>query len=109
MSDTELLRIDLCGRLCYGIYVKENREDFYDSPTIYTLEYHPCIDACRPYLRPMSSMTEEEKRKYIDVTQVSNHCAAIDYLNVHYFDYRGLIEKGLALEAPKDMYTVFRS
>ncbi len=29
---------------------------------------------------------------------------AIDWLNSHHFDYRGLIEKGLALEAPKDMY-----
>lgn len=27
-----------------------------------------------------------------------------DWLNSHYFDYRGLIDKGLALEAPKDMY-----
>lgn len=27
-----------------------------------------------------------------------------DYLNAHHFDYRGLIEKGLALEAPEDMY-----
>ena len=28
----------------------------------------------------------------------------IDWLNAHHFDYRGLIEKGLALEAPEDMY-----
>ena len=28
----------------------------------------------------------------------------VDWLNAHHFDYRGLIEKGLALEAPKDMY-----
>ena len=29
---------------------------------------------------------------------------AIDWLNAHHFDYRGLIEKGLALEAPEGMY-----
>ena len=29
---------------------------------------------------------------------------AIDWLLSHYFDFRGLISKGLALEAPKDMY-----
>ena len=27
-----------------------------------------------------------------------------DWLNKHHFDYRGLIEKGLALEAPEGMY-----
>ena len=30
--------------------------------------------------------------------------STIDWLNEHHFDYRGLIEKGLALEAPEDMY-----
>ena len=75
-----------------------------------------------PYLRPMSSMTEEEKEVLYhyycneiadnlntpNLTWelrccVSNSFGA-DWLNAHHFDYRGLIEKGLALEAPEGMY-----
>ena len=63
----------------------------------------------------MSSMTDEEynqlyidsrvKKDSIDILDaLANDLAAIDWLNAHHFDYRGLIEKGLALEAPKDMY-----
>ena len=67
-----------------------------------------------PYLRPMSSMTEDEisefqKRLKIiqDVEQALHFCntvESIDWLNAHHFDYRGLIEMGLALEAPEGMY-----
>lgn len=79
----------------------------------------------KPYLRPMSSMTEEEKKElkelhfyYTDGHIVNDedkdfkpiivdevHCfCIIDWLNAHHFDYRGLIEKGLALTAPEGMY-----
>ena len=61
-----------------------------------------------PFLRPMSSMTEEERKEYLHITLCDViDCEAwneVDWLNKHHFDYRGLIEKGLALEAPKDMY-----
>ena len=61
-----------------------------------------------PFLRPMSSMTEEERKEYLHITLCDVvDCEAwneVDWLNSHHFDYRGLIEKGLALEAPKDMY-----
>jgi hypothetical protein len=30
----------------------------------------------------------------------------IDWLNAHHFDYRGLIDKGLAIEAPEGMYNL---
>jgi hypothetical protein len=58
-------------------------------------------------------MTEEEKLRYVclgDVLRYGKPQYAyligeqLDYLNTHHFDYRGLIEKGLALEAPADMY-----
>ncbi len=61
-----------------------------------------------PYLRPMSSMTENERDEYygrtmtIDIVKTSKQ--VIDWLNKKMFDYRGLIEKGLALEAPEGMY-----
>ena len=66
------------------------------------------------FLRPMSSMTEEEKREYnsfsLGEDWASNPYMSVpvfhvlDWLNSHHFDYRGLIEKGLALEAPEGMY-----
>lgn len=66
---------------------------------------------CKPYLRPMSSMTEEEKKEYALFYRAFS-CSLyeresverIDWLNAHHFDYRGLIEKGLALKAPENMY-----
>lgn len=80
---------------------------------------HICdLERSLPYLRPMSSMTEEEKHellrfgvvnldKYnnaIDVCCVGfgNHAKVQDYLNSIHVDYRGLIEKGLAIEVTKD-------
>ena len=57
----------------------------------------------KPYLRPMSSMTEEEKLMYeglmIGTDNISYMLDVIDWLNAHHFDYRGLIEKGLAIDA----------
>ena len=74
----------------------------------------------RPYLRPMSSMTEEEIREFTSLIFISDSTSygylkecvlfaiysakALDWLNTHHFDYHGLIEKGLALEAPEGMY-----
>ena len=82
------------------------------------------IGIVKPYLRPMSSMTEEEQKeleKIIDGIlgyKARNYFhseddykwntlyEAIDWLNAHHFDYRGLIGKGLALEAPEGMYNL---
>ncbi len=67
----------------------------------------------KPYLRPMSSMTEEEKEEYCNLQDrfflsskylVTDAHEIFDWLNAHYFDYRGLIPMGLALEAPEDIY-----
>ena len=37
---------------------------------------------------------------------IANEQSMFDWLKVHHFDYRGLIEKGLALEAPEGMYKI---
>ena len=67
----------------------------------------------KPYLRPMSSMTKEEWNNYTSTWKLVEHdledtyepsIESSDWLISHHFDYRGLIEKGLALEARKEMY-----
>ena len=78
-----------------------------------------CIDdgltgqSVKPYLRPMSSMTLEERFEYnglinyvADFSFELMSWKVYDWLNKHHFDYRGLIEKGLALEAPEGMYNL---
>ena len=69
-----------------------------------------------PYLRPMSSMTDEERKEYYafffskddeefpDTIEEDEMFNLIDWLNEHHLDYLGLIEKVLALEAPDGMY-----
>ena len=123
-KEKQLLLKDLCARLPYGIFIY----DEIDNKSIYTISYHPHIDNCKPYLRPMSSMTEEEKKElkaatcpegtgYFDdqylICPMSHFGEYIgydfmsdilDWLNEHHFDFRGLIEKGLALEALEGMY-----
>ena len=71
--------------------------------------FYSHIEEIKLYLRPMSSMTEEESTTYEYSFLYSNDLRIyaeeyIDWLNAHHFDYRGLIEKGLALEAPEGMY-----
>jgi hypothetical protein len=58
----------------------------------------------KPYLRPMSSMTREEGDELFQL--MGNGCDSqrVDFYNSHYLDYRGLIEKDLALEAPEGIY-----
>lgn len=72
----------------------------------------------KPYLRPMSSMTIEEFKEWLGYCKADYDCEfkpeptfnfeschlSINWLNQHHFDYRGLIEKGFALEAPEGMY-----
>ena len=70
------------------------------------------IEYVKPYLRPMSSMTKEEINEFEQITDnlLDNGTSeeiwntVIDWLNAHHFDHRGLIGKGLAIEAPNDMY-----
>lgn len=73
------------------------------------------IENVKPYLRKLNSMTEEEKEKYREVKsriliKKGNNFVVrstamplyTEFLNTHHFDYRGLIEKGLAIEVTKE-------
>ena len=127
-EDKEFLIRDLCGRLPYVVkaYIKNwSKLDRKYYEGVYTVE---SIDTSlntivadserssvevivgdddyeiKPYLRPMSNMTEEEKLMYEGLmigtdNNIPYILDVIDWLNVHHFDYRDLIEKGLAIDA----------
>lgn len=68
------------------------------------------IENCKPYLRPMSSMTGEEKIEW-DAEYAYNSKSyeyeeylskMIDWLNAHHFDFRNLIERGMAIEVTEE-------
>lgn len=107
MSDLkETLLQDLCARLPYHTMV-ECKTDYshkFDEELslIHIMNFYQ-FDV-KPYLRPMSSMTEEEFKIYSRFSLSRHNEDCFDWLNKHHFDYRGLIEKGLALKAKKGMY-----
>ena len=128
-EEKQLLFKDICARLPYGIYcqIKYKRKNkifeeckqldgtFFnsieclfrsESGAEYSTDY-------KPYLRPISSMTEQEENELTSIAvlggynnSVFNSFVVVDWLNTHHFDYRRLIEKGLVLEAPKGMYKI---
>jgi hypothetical protein len=124
-EEKQLLLKDLCARLPYGVKLGFENSNLILVPkefNIYTMQLstnqiYPESDSMvighvydvwnyRPYLRPISSMTEneiEEHEKTFDL-EYSVNGTPYDWLNAHYIDYRGLIGKGLALEAPEGMY-----
>lgn len=141
-EERQLLLKDLCARLPYGVKMgvpSAIAPIVLDEFVLNVAQRRN--EEFKPYLRPMSSMTEEEREdllitllgkddtkyfqilpdgsientdaEYQDLSHFNIHwmnfngvntSAYIDWLNAHHFDYRGLIEKGLALEAPTDMY-----
>ena len=128
-EDKELLLKDLSARIPYGVMLRISGHDV--NLTAYnTWIYFGATDEAKehikPYLRPMSSMTNKEciqlntlLPRYFIVTPERLACldhinggiinlevldTIIDFYNSHHLDWRGLIPKGLALEAPKGMY-----
>ena len=130
-GDKELLLKDLCARLPYKVMAK-----YYDSEYEYETwdeiegiessghveigQYVLPIEKIKPYLFPLSSMTDKELIEFLGirgrnlnsdelktfrngetaiVTTLPLYSRRIDWLNAHHFDYRGLIEKGLAIDA----------
>ncbi len=149
-EEKQILFKDLCARLPYKVFITimaDNGDMMTDIIRPYTLDIFNNRNEIKPYLRSMSSMTEEEKEEfekishcflkiivlkrdkkcriveqkvYIDNETPSSGAFGdngdykyikqeyftnlIDWFNAHHFDFRGLIEKGLALEAPENMY-----
>ena len=122
-ENKQLLLKDLCARLPYGVKVSTNRGPeiieglapfcHNEVKIALNLDWSLSISDFTPYLRPMSSMTEEEQKEYYKTFRAEAYgngyvyvesVHSFDWLDAHHFDYRGLIEKGLALEAPEGMY-----
>ena len=125
-EDKELLLKDISGRLPYGLIVQislfrnDGRKGDIELDPHVTENIWEIIDKYHalPYLRPMSSMTEEESKEYrktqitkwvksVDCTyggyyEHKDTIKTFDWLNAHHFDYRGLIKKGLAIEVTKE-------
>ena len=122
-EDKELLLKDLSTRLPYGVKVQvadyktpvelshiNTKNGNGRKPYCFVFAFEP--ERVKPYLRPMSSMTEEEINEYRNIDNRSYSCPIdyahipasdrIDWLNKKMFDYRGLIPKGLAIEVTKD-------
>ena len=138
-EEKDLLLRDLCGRLPYGVklldvsYKKYGPLDLLNVGSDGSLlvdaknediQYYPIIENVKPYLRKMSSMTEDEGKELEDLFHkidapcwvdteygyvnfaggndfIDTEIAEVytDWLNKKMFDYRELIEKNLALEA----------
>ena len=141
-EDKDLLLKDLCSRLPYGVKI-----DNMGKPSILTSinnKYHIIVETdkveknpsfnligldvlkiedAKPYLIPLSKMTEERRKEYESLCiKETSECTdlygiiftkdyyydtieSIDYLYKNHIDNRGLIPKGLALDATgKNIY-----
>lgn len=119
-GDRQLLLKDICARLPYELKVKCEKYPFpvtvLYAGNIDEVKFvetggieHICL--IKPYLRPMSSMTEEELKMFKQLQVEADEAGTFegdmllyDWLNKNHFDYRLLIFQGLALEAPEGMY-----
>ena len=133
-EDQQLLFQDLCARLPYHVKVKvwlkygTTEEGFLDLEHNYAdvlrdAFYYDEIKDIKPYLRPMSSMTEEEAIEYVNCGNIivnspqNNYLiptpTCVDWLNSRHFDYRtiydedkkkymSMIEKGLAIAVTEE-------
>ena len=126
----DLLLKDLCARLPYGVKcenhnhvygknifkVTDIRDNGYICGIINNRNYWAVFDPLelKPYLFPLSSMTEEQQKEYrkacdLDMEILENRPMkgepfpamynSQDWLDAHHFDYRGLIPIGLANDA----------
>ena len=132
-EDKELLLKDLCARLPYGVKVEYNNyacevlsiDSFHEELTVWLCAgTYPDVklEDCKPYLRPMSSMTDEDyamyfkiwedagKKAYLEgchplITNIKAYKAANDYLLSKHYDINGLIPISLAEDATnKNIY-----
>jgi len=112
-EEKDLVLKDICSRLPYGIKVNnEIQGDFkiygicenfvFGRNEVCHIDFD--IEKIKPYLFPLSSMTEEQIKEFNSITQkcstyIGKSILLTDFCNKHHIDWRGFIEKGLALDA----------
>jgi hypothetical protein len=111
-EDKDLLVKDLCSRLPYGVWIERKIKScklaakcMLNAYDIYSIE-RGLYDFYKPYLFPMSSMTEEQGKIYHELiggmfgtSALINFEVLEDFFHKNHLDYRGLIPKGLANDA----------
>ena len=127
-EEKELLLKDLCARLPYGVklefYASATKQTYVctllglepeeEEPIIAKTEngcFYMLAGNVKPYLFPLSSMSEEQQKEFdqlieLELKAINDEIAhtqvttfEVDFYNKNHFDYRGLIEKGLAIDA----------
>lgn len=127
-ENKELLFKDLCSRLPYGVKILRKSWNYEWDQELSVIEVLENIDKegyinntevykvedIKPYLFPLSSMTEEQKKeydsiiysgielhseRYYDVIDIDDFDVLMDFYNKHHLDWRGLIPMGLAIDA----------
>ena len=126
-EEKDLLLKDLCARLPYGVKVRIYNhfyDDFFDEfitiENISAILERFDISDIKPYLFPLSSMTEEQEEElkniYYSFNGMFQYTERIfdkipfgkmkyfpfqieEFFNKNHIDYRGFIQKGLAIDA----------
>ena len=110
-SEKQLLLVDLSARFPYNVALDCRDEDsrftcYLTSDMLRDIQNNTCYWEYKPYLFPLSSMTEEQKDVYhsfyVDILRglitPANSVKMIEWLNKNHFDYRNLIDKNLAID-----------
>ena len=130
-EEKELLLKDICARMPYGVVIHFDEKTDQDDERLYGMRENGgkflindafYIEEVKPYLFPLSSMTEEQKREYnflkhevpvchyeyddvVEEFELYDSPESFEYLIENHFDYRGLIPMGLAIDATgKNIY-----
>ena len=133
-QEETLVLNDICARLIHGVKIAkvdimtEEAQGAYEAISVnkyrktVAFDTPDCVIHCyrnmemvKPYLRPLTSMTDYERKEYNDIVKniidfydcpksedVCFFVVLIDWLNANHFDYRGLIERGLAIKVTPD-------
>ena len=121
-EEKQLLLKELCSRLPYGVLCYINDDDTSTPRKLSRIEVdeldgvlldfwtgrEDCpsmqvyLSEVKPYLRPMSSMTDEEYAEYVRLVHEGYAHDTVDYLNSIHVDYRGLIQRGLAIKVTEE-------